>query len=141
MEKPNLQIKLLKQLISFNLNRHTDTGSSSLLPGIVRVPRTKYDLKRFWKYTRYCRLLFNSDRQWSIKPQSFRNTQDFQDLDNCYVYIVVFFQMKILKKNHCMWIDTSVEMTSFGIELILFCHILTIIGRRNLKNAWLMFLE
>lgn len=40
MEKSNLQIKLLKQLISFNLNRHTDTGSSSLLPGIVRVPRT-----------------------------------------------------------------------------------------------------
>lgn len=33
-----------------------------------------------------------------------------------------------------MWIDTSVEMTSFGIELILFCHILTIIGRRNLKK-------
>lgn len=42
--------------------------------------------------------------------------------------------MKI-KKNHHMMIDSSVEMTSFGIELILFCHILTIIGRRNLKNA------
>lgn len=34
-----------------------------------------------------------------------------------------------------MWIDTSVEMTSFGIELILFCHILTIIGRRNFKKC------
>lgn len=41
--------------------------------------------------------------------------------------------MKI-KKNHHMMIDSSVEMTSFGIELILFCHILTIIGRRNLKK-------
>lgn len=46
-----------------------------------------------------------------------------------------FLPNENLKKNHYMWIDTSVEMTSFGIELILFCHILTIIGRRNLKNA------